>query len=107
MTMATKITRRSVPKFATETAEAKWWYDQRAMVEDDLIRAIADGSAGRGTASKLARRARASRSVTIRLAETDLRLARKQADQRGLPCQTYIKSVLHQVLTRRERRKIS
>jgi predicted DNA binding CopG/RHH family protein len=102
--MATKTTRRTVPKFATETAEAKWWYEHRNMVEGNLIRALSNGSAGRGTASRLARQARASRDVTIRLGEADLNLARKQADQKGLPCQTYIKSVLHQALIERERR---
>jgi predicted DNA binding CopG/RHH family protein len=32
------------------------------------------------------------------LAEDDIELARKQAMQKGLPYQTYIKSVLHQAL---------
>jgi predicted DNA binding CopG/RHH family protein len=39
-----------------------------------------------------------SRVVSIRLAEDDIQLAREQAIQRGLPYQTYIKSVLHQAL---------
>jgi predicted DNA binding CopG/RHH family protein len=39
-----------------------------------------------------------SRVISIRLAETDIELARRQATQKGLPYQTYIKSVLHQAL---------
>ena len=38
------------------------------------------------------------------MAEADLDLARKQAEQKGLPYQTYIKSVLHEALTKQERR---
>ena len=39
-----------------------------------------------------------SRVISIRLPEIDLELARQQAVPKGLPYQTYIKSVLHQAL---------
>ena len=102
--MPTRADRRDVPKFATEAEEAKWWDDNREMIEGNLIKAIDDGIAQRGTALRLAREARASRNVTIRLAEADLNLAREQAKEKGLPYQTYIKSVLHEALMRRKRR---
>jgi len=107
MTMPTKADRTKVPAFATEAEEAKWWDDHSEMVEDNLIQAIKDGTAQRGTARRLVREARASRNITIRMAEADLDLARKQAEEKGLPYQTYIKSVLHEALTKRERRKAS
>ena len=107
MTMPTKADRPKVPAFATEAEEAKWWDDHREMVEENLIQAIKDGTAQRGTARRLVREAHASRNVTIRMAEADLDLARKQAEEKGLPYQTYIKSVLHEELTKRERRKAS
>jgi predicted DNA binding CopG/RHH family protein len=44
--------------------------------------------------------------VALRIPEADLALARKQAEQMGLPYQTYIKSLLHQTLTKREKRKV-
>jgi predicted DNA binding CopG/RHH family protein len=43
--------------------------------------------------------------VSLRVPETDLALARKQAEQKGLPYQTYIKSLLHETLAEREKRK--
>ena len=43
-------------------------------------------------------RSKAARVVSIRLPESDLELARLQAAQKGLPYQTYIKSLLHQAL---------
>jgi hypothetical protein len=36
----------------------------------------------------------------------DLALARKQAEQKGLPYQTYIKSLLHETLAEREKQKV-
>ncbi|MBI1788009.1 MAG: hypothetical protein HYR60_10735 [Acidobacteria bacterium] len=39
-----------------------------------------------------------ARVVSIRLPENDIELARQQAALKGLPYQTYIKSLLHQAL---------
>ncbi len=44
-------------------------------------------------------------TVALRIPEADLALARKQAEQKGLPYQTYIKSLLHETLAEREKRK--
>lgn len=103
--MAHKDQQIVVPKFKTEAEEAKWWYDNREKVEDALINAMENGTIRRGTAARLTREARVSRNVTIRMLEADLDLARKQAQEKGLPYQTYIKSVLHEVLVKRDRRR--
>ncbi len=105
--MAHKGERIVVPKFKTEAEEAQWRYDNREKVEDALINAMDNGTVRRGTAHRLTSEARASRNVTIRMAEADLDLARKQAEEKGLPYQTYIKSVLHEALVKRERRRAS
>ena len=60
-----------VPKFKTEAEEAQWWYDNREKVEDALINAMDSGTIRRGAAQRLASKARASRNVTIRIAEAD------------------------------------
>ncbi|HXB74509.1 MAG TPA: hypothetical protein VNY05_40110 [Candidatus Acidoferrales bacterium] len=105
--MADKDERIVVPKFKTEAEEAQWWYDNRDKVEHALIGAMDNGTIRRGTAQRLTSEARASRNVTIRMAEADLDLARSQAEEKGLPYQTYIKSVLHEALVKRERRRAS
>jgi predicted DNA binding CopG/RHH family protein len=43
--------------------------------------------------------------ISLRVAEADLAMARRQAEQKGLPYQTYIKSLLHETLADREKRK--
>ena len=103
--MAEKVERIVVPKFKTEAQEAQWWYENREKVEDALIGAMDNGTIRRGTAQRLTSAARTSRNVTIRMAESDLDLARKQAEEKGLPYQTYIKSVLHEALVKRDRRR--
>ena len=84
-----------LPKFATEAEEAKWWDDNRKRVEENLMAAIEGGETTRGNAQRLVKEARESKNITIRMAESDLTLARKQAEEKGLPYQTYIKSVPH------------
>jgi hypothetical protein len=83
MTIPIKAARRKVPKFATEAEEAKWWDDHKEMIERNLIRAIDNGTVQNGTAGRLVREARASRNIAIRMAEADLSLARKQAEEKG------------------------
>jgi predicted DNA binding CopG/RHH family protein len=99
--------RIQVPKFSTEAEEARWWYENRNRISGALIDAMDNRSIERGTALRLTREARASRNVTLRMAEADLDLARKQAEEKGLPYQTYIKSLLHEALVKRDRRRAS
>jgi predicted DNA binding CopG/RHH family protein len=105
--MTHKVENLKVPKFKTEAEEAQWWYDNRDKVENALMNAMDNGTIQRGTAQRLTNQARASRNVTIRMAEADLDLARKQAEEKGLPYQTYIKSVLHEALVKRGRSRAS
>lgn len=71
--MTTKADRPKVPKFNSESHEAAWWDAHAGMVEEELIRAMRDGTARRGTAARLAQKARGSNppeldsEVTIRL----------------------------------------
>ena len=103
-------TRRIVPRFATEAEEADWWYQNRKVHDKDLLAAVRSGEAQILTREKLLARIEASKKkpapvVALRIPEADLALARKQAEQKGLPYQTYIKSLLHETLTEREKRK--
>ena len=96
--------KRIIPKFASETEEADWWYANREKLADDFVAASAAGEITILTKKKLIERLNASkaRPVTIRLAANDIELARKQAEQKGLPYQTYIRSLLHETLIKRE-----
>ena len=103
-------TKRIVPTFATEAEEAEWWYKNRNIHGKQLLAAVKSGEAQVLTKAKLMERIAASRKppapvVALRIPQADLALARKQAEEKGLPYQTYIKSLLHETLAAREKRK--
>ncbi|HME06241.1 MAG TPA: hypothetical protein VKG25_04290 [Bryobacteraceae bacterium] len=107
---AKKQPKGAVPAFATEAEEAEWWYKNRNVHGQQLRAAVRSGEAQVLTREKLQERIAASKKapapvVALRIPEADLALARKQAERKGLPYQTYIKSLLHEALAARERRK--
>ena len=106
-----KKTKRVIPAFATEAEEAAWWYENRNLHGKELLAAVKSGDAQVLTKEKLQERIAASKKaaapvVALRIPAADLALARKQAEHKGLPYQTYIKSLLHETLTEREKRKV-
>lgn len=108
---STTKTKRAIPAFATEAEEAAWWYENRNQHGKELLAAVKGGEAQVLTKAKLRERIAASKKaaapvVALRIPAADLALARKQAEQKGLPYQTYIKSLLHETLTEREKRKV-
>jgi predicted DNA binding CopG/RHH family protein len=95
--------KRVIPKFKSEAEEAEWWDQNRDMISQDLRAAQGAGELKVLTKERLRERLNAkARVVTIRLAEADIDLARKQAERKGLPYQTYIRSLLHETLVGRE-----
>jgi predicted DNA binding CopG/RHH family protein len=106
-----KQDKRVRPVFATEAEEAQWWFDNRNRHGKQLLTAVRNGEAQVLTKERLRERIAASKRkaspvVALRIPEADLALARKQAEQKGLPYQTYIKSLLHETLAEREKRKV-
>ena len=107
-----KQTKRTVPAFTTEAEEAEWWYQNREKHGRELLAAVRSGEAQILTKEKLLARLEASKKkpaqvVALRIPQADLELARKQAGEKGLHYQTYIKSLLHETLAAREKRKAS
>jgi len=105
-----KQPKRVIPAFATAAEEAEWWYKNRNIHGRQLLAAMKSGEAHVLTKEKLRERIAASKKtpapvVALRIPEADLALARRQAEQKGLPYQTYIKSLLHETLVEREKRK--
>jgi predicted DNA binding CopG/RHH family protein len=103
--------KRVIPAFANEAEEAEWWYKSRNIHGRRLLAAVKSGEASVLTNEKLRERIAASKktaapTVALRIPEADLALARKQAEKKGLPYQTYIKSLLHETLAAREKRKV-
>lgn len=103
-------TKPKLPKFTSEATEAEWSYKNRHTHADELQAGVRSGAAQILTRVKLLERIASSRKpparvVALRISQADLALARKQAEEKGLPYQTYIKSVLHETLVAREKKQ--
>jgi predicted DNA binding CopG/RHH family protein len=83
-----------IPDFKDEDEEARWWFDNRDLLDQQFVKAAAEGRLGRGT---VARRAGIP-TTTIRLDPADIARARVQAERRGLRYQTYLKMLIHEAL---------
>lgn len=102
--MDKKRERVKIPKFATETEEARWWDRNAKMVEKGLVTALRTGTAQRGTAQRLVREARESKNITIRMPVAEIERARTLAEKKGIGYQTYVKMLLREALDRETRK---
>ena len=93
-----------IPKFATETEEADWWYANRDLVEQEFLDAAAEGRLGRGTLKKRAQEAEAKQRAEsfVTLDDADLKKARAAAERRGMPYPAFLTMLVHQALEREE-----
>jgi hypothetical protein len=48
--------KRIIPKFEIESAEARWWYENREELAQDFTNAVRQGRAGSGSVAKLRKR---------------------------------------------------
>jgi predicted DNA binding CopG/RHH family protein len=88
--------RLEIPKFANESEEARWWFENQDAVADEFELAEREGRLGRGTVARLANAA----ANAISLDPEDVE--RAQAERRGLEYQAYVKMVVHQALLSEE-----
>jgi len=102
--METADNRMKVPEFASESEEARWWDEHRALVEENLLAAMRDGTVQKGNAQRLVAEGRGSKNITIRMPLADLERARKLSARKGLAYQTFIKMLLHEALETEEKR---
>jgi len=86
-----------IPRFASEAEDAKWHQRNRRSLERAAEGRILEGSTL--TLQEAAARAK-TRPVTLRLAATDIDMARTMAAQKGVGYQTYVKMLLHEALRR-------
>ena len=54
---------RRLPHFENEAEEAKWWYDHRDEVADDMIKAMREGRTGPGVVARLREKLRAQETM--------------------------------------------
>jgi predicted DNA binding CopG/RHH family protein len=87
--------------FKSEAEEAAWWESHEDVLADEFEKATAEGRVGIGTVAKKA----ALPTTTIRLDPEDISKARRQAADRGLRYQTYLKMIIHEALREAEQKR--
>jgi predicted DNA binding CopG/RHH family protein len=102
--MGEKRARIKVPKFASESEEARWWDRNTKTVEKELVTALRTGTAKWGTAQQLVQEARESKNITIRMPVAEIARARAMAAKKGIGYQTYMKMLLKEALDRETRK---
>ncbi|HEX4135928.1 MAG TPA: hypothetical protein VHY84_15035 [Bryobacteraceae bacterium] len=99
--MAATERRIKIPEFESEAEEARWWDEHKDLVEENLIKAMREGMAQRGSAQQLLKQSRASKNITIRMPLADLERARQLSARKGLAYQTFIKMLSTRRWTRK------
>jgi len=89
-----------VPKFESEDQEADWWFENRELLSQEFQKAAAEGRLGRGTVMRRMAEAQARKEMdsSIQLDSADASKAHAVAARKGIPYQTYIKTLIHEAL---------
>lgn len=93
--------RLTIPIFSSETEDAAWHQKHRRELEREFARRWDEGT----TFRKSGKNGDLLRQVTIRMNPSDLESIREQAHAKGMPYQTYIRSLLHKALRREASRR--
>jgi len=87
------VVRIATPKFRDEAQEAAWWGAHPEVIAGAFERAY----------GKKATKRPPTQAITIRIPVPDVARARRLAQRKGLPYQTFVKGLLHEALNREER----
>jgi hypothetical protein len=94
----------NIPKFESETEEAEWWDQHREETAHWLEEAVAAGATS--SLSDILQRARersgGAPTVSVRVDPADTARAFALAARKGVPCETYLRTLLHEALDRDE-----
>jgi predicted DNA binding CopG/RHH family protein len=99
------IRKPEIPKFKSEAEEARWWDDHREETAKWMQEAVVAGQTSTlsEVLSRARKRARTTRTISIRIQPEDLRRAQSLAAKKGLAYEAYLGILLHDALQREER----
>jgi hypothetical protein len=87
-----------VPKFGSEREEAEWWDANPDFALKILQRAEAEGRLGNGSVARRMAALDAAKEAALKLDATDITLASKLAERRGIEREAYLKELVHTAL---------
>ncbi len=90
-------TKKILPAFESEAAEAQWWFDNREAHGEEFIRAMDEG---RVTTGAMVRRGLRRTPPSIEIDPEDFTQAQTLAEKKGIRYQTYLRMLIHEALER-------
>lgn len=94
---------KRMPKFSSETEEARWWAEHQDELGDESERVVLEPARELGLPPKAEAMRKASEQIALRMPKLELARAKKLAERRGLPYQTLLKMLIHEGIDRLER----
>jgi hypothetical protein len=89
----------SVPRFATESEEADWWFENREAHGEIMAEALR-GRPRMNLLELLRQRGQEVPRVSVRFDYEDIALAGKQAAARGVDLESYMRDLMHEALVK-------
>ena len=86
-----------VPRFATESEEADWWFDNREAHGEIMAKALEERPP-MNLVELLKQRGQEVPRVSVRFDYDDIARAGKQAAARGVELESYMRDLLHEAL---------
>lgn len=90
-----------VPRFATESEEADWWYENREEHDAIMVKAMREGRT-KSPSQLFAELGLKGPRVAVPLDFDDLVRAREQANAKGINADDYVRKLLHEALERND-----
>jgi hypothetical protein len=87
-----------MPKFENEKEEAVWWAANPDFALRVLQRAKDEGRLGHGSVARRLAAAEAATATALKLDATDITLANKLAERKGIEREVYPKELVHAAL---------
>jgi predicted DNA binding CopG/RHH family protein len=98
-------TKKPIPKFASETEEARWWDEHRDDLDEYMSEPAPEAQVRLDSlvATLPPRPAKKSKVISLNISESLIDRARRAAGRKGIGYQTYLKLLIADGLEREER----
>jgi hypothetical protein len=89
-----------MPKFENEKEEAEWWAANPEFALRVLQRAKEEGRLGNGSVARRMAALDAAKEAALKLDATDITLASRLAERKGIEREAYLKELVHAALVK-------
>jgi hypothetical protein len=93
-----------MPRFENEGDEARWWFEHREELGQDMVAAAREGKLGVGTARRISEAAARNETAAAWLDPADAEFVRRQAVSHGMEYESYLRMIVHRAVEEEKKR---